>query len=147
MAEAPIPYAGGPWWVVAAAGIPSCASALWVVWRWWADRDDKRADRLLTREQALLRELEAQRTALSRQHAELFDRLRAELTRREARCVELERDRDRGWELARWWHRRAHELRHAGLNAQTIVAGLCAREDVPVPTWPDMTLPHLEEPT
>ncbi len=135
-----------PWWVVAAAGIPSLASAAWVAVRWWADRGDKYVDRTLTRQQDLLRELEAQRTALGREHADLFDRMRTELLRKEARVAELERDRDRGWDLARWWHRRAHELRHAGLNAQTIVVGLCSREDLAAPNWPDMTLPHLEDP-
>ncbi len=140
------PGALGPWWVVAAAGVPSIASAVWVFWRWWVERDDKRIEGARSREERLMRELEAQRTALSREHADLFDRMRAELLRKEARLLELERDRDRGWDLARWWNRRAHELRHAGLNAQTIVVGLCAREDLAPPTWPDMTLPHLEEP-
>ena len=144
MAESP--YAGGPWWVVAAAGIPSCASALWVVWQWWSTRDEKRADRELTREQVLMKELEGQRAALSREHVELLDRLRTELTRREVRCAELERDRDRGWDLARWWHQRAHQLRHAGVNAQTVAAGLCRQLELDLPVWPDMTLPHLEEP-
>ena len=135
-----------PWWVVVAAGVPSVVSAGWVLWRWWGERDEKRADRMLTREQSLLRELEAQRTALGREHADLFDRMRAELLRKETRCAELERDRDRGWDLARWWNRKAHEMRHAGLNAQTIVVGLCEREELEVPKWPDMALPHLEEP-
>jgi hypothetical protein len=72
--------------------------------------------------------------------------MRAELARCQVRNLELERDRDRGWDLARWWNRRAHELRHAGLNAQTMVAGLCAREELPVPAWPDMVVPGLEDP-
>ena len=137
---------GGPWWVVVAAGLPSAASAAWVCWRWYAERGERQSDRLLTREQAILRNLDLQRAALGREHSELLDRLRAELLRKEARCAELERDRDRGWDLARWWNQRAHELRHAGLNAQTIVVGLCAREGVDVPRWPDMALPNLEEP-
>ncbi len=135
-----------PWWVVAAAGIPSLASAAWVAVRWWAERGDRDVDRTLTRQQDLLRELEAQRTALGREHADLFDRMRTELLRKEARLIELERDRERGWYLARWWNCRAHELRHAGINAQTVVVGLCSREDLEPPVFPDMTVPHLEEP-
>ena len=134
------------WWVVVAGALPSAASGAWVLWRWHMDRADRRTEGQWTREERLARELEAQRAALSKEQADLFDRLRAELSRCQARLGELERDRDRGWDLARFWNRRSHELRHAGLNAQTIVAGLCAREELPVPNWPDMTVPGLEEP-
>lgn len=141
-----IDLAGGPWWVVTAAAAPSVASGFWVFWRWWVERGDKIQDGALTREQSLLRDLETQRLALSRDQAELFERLRTELARMQMRLLEVERDRDRGWDLARWWNQRAHELRHAGLNAQTIVAGFCSREDVEVPAWPDMGVPGLEDP-
>lgn len=141
-----IDVAGGPWWVVTAAAVPSVASGLWVFWRWRVERGDKIQDGALTREQSLLRDLEAQRLALSRDQAELFERLRTELARSQSRLVEVERHRDRGWDLARWWNHRAHELRHAGLNAQAIVSGFCSREGVEVPTWPDMDVPGLEDP-
>ena len=72
--------------------------------------------------------------------------MRAELLRTQARLKELERDRDRGWDLARWWNRRAHDLRHAGLNAQAMVVALCAREEKLVPPWPNMDVPSLEDP-
>jgi hypothetical protein len=138
--------ASGPWWVVTAAAAPSVASGLWVFWRWWVERGDNLNDRVHTREQVLLRDLETQRAALSREQAELFDRLRNELMRTQARLAEVEQDRDRGWDLARWWNQRAHELRHAGLNAQAMVVGFCARDGVDVPLWPEMTVPGLEEP-
>lgn len=141
-----VDLASSPWWVVAAGALPSAASGAWVIWRWHLDRRDRQADGALTREERLARELEAQRAALSKEQAELFDRLRVELVRCQARLAELERDRDRGWDLTRYWNRRAHELRHAGLNAQTIVAGLCAREELPVPVWPDMSVVGLEDP-
>ncbi len=133
--------AGNPWWVVTAAALPSAASGIWVFWRWWIERDDRLKEGAHSREQVLLRDLESQRAALSREQAELFDRLRTELARTQARLADVEGDRDRGWDLARWWNQRAHELRHAGLNAQQMVAGFCAREDVDVPTWPNMILP------
>lgn len=142
MAEA----AGGPWWVVAAAALPSMASGVWVVSRWWVDRADRHADDATSREERLAREVESQRAALSREQAELFDRIRVELVRCQTRLVEVERDRDWAWDLARHWHRRSHELKHAGLDAQAIVVGLCAREEVEVPEWPDMTVSALEEP-
>lgn len=138
--------ASSPWWVVAAGALPSIVSGLWVAWRWHSERSDRKADGALTREERMVRELELQRAALSKEQAELFDRLRAELGRVQARNGDLERDCDRGWFLARYWHGRSHELRHAGLNAQTIVVGLCAGEGLPVPTWPDMALLRFEEP-
>ena len=138
--------AGGPWWVVAAAALPSMASGVWVVSRWWVDRADRHAEDATSREERVAREMELQRTALSRDQAELFDRIRAELVRCQCRLLEVERDRDRAWDLARHWHQRAHELRHAGLNAQTMVAGFCAREELDIPEWPDMTVPAIEEP-
>ena len=95
-----------------------------MVWRWWWDRDDSRAVQQATRDQAVLRDLETQRAALSREHADLFDRMRAELQRCQSRLSEVEHDRDRGWDLARWWNRRAHELRHAGVNAQAAAQSL-----------------------
>lgn len=135
-----------PWWVVLAAAVPSAASGAWVVWRWWADRGDARAVQATTRDQVLMRELETQRVALSREHADLFDRMRAELQRCQARLAEVERDRDRGWDLARWWNRRAHELRHAGVNAQAAAQSLAFDAGHPQPSWPDMTIPGLEDP-
>ena len=146
MADAVTDPMANPWWVVLVGALPGSVSGAWVALRWWADRRERRQTAVLTREERLARDLDAQRAALSREHADLFDRMRTELVRCQTRLVELERDRDRGWDLARWWHRRAHELRHAGLNAQTIVAGLCAREELPVPAWPSMTVPGLEEP-
>lgn len=147
MADPVQDLATSPWWVVAAGAIPSLASSLWVFWRWSAERRDKRHEGDLTREQRLTQEMDAQRTALSREQAELFDRMRAEVARVQARNLELERDRDRGWDLARYWNRRAHELRHAALNAQTMVMGLIARDpSLAAPTWPDMTILGLEDP-
>ncbi len=137
---------GSPWWVVVLATIPSVASGLWVVWRWWVERSDRHADGFQLNEDRVAKDVEARRTALSREQGELFDRVRSELIRCQARLGEVERDRDRGWDLARYWHRRAHELRHAGLNAQSIVTGLCAREELPVPDWPNMSVLGLEDP-
>ena len=139
-------FTSSAWWVVSAASAPSLASGAWVFWRWWFERGDRLHESLSNREQVVLRDLEAQRVALSRDQAELFDRLRTELARIQLRVIEVERDRDRGWDLARWWNQRTHEVRHAGLNAQTIVVGLCAREGVDPPIWPDMEVPGLEDP-
>ena len=135
-----------PWWVVVAGAFPSVASGAWVIWRWRAERHDRLSESTLTREERMARELETQRAALSKDQAELFDRLRVDLGRCQDRLRVVERDRDRGWELARYWNRCSHELRHAGLNAQAMVTVLCAREGIAAPSWPDMDVPAFEEP-
>ena len=52
------PIGASPWWVVAAAAIPSAASGLWVFWRYLVERGDRRTTDTLTREQALMRDLD-----------------------------------------------------------------------------------------
>lgn len=126
--------------------MPSLASGLWVISRWWIDRADRNLVDAGRRDDRIAREIEEQRAALSQEQAELFERIRAELVRYQTRLKDVERDRDRGWDLARYWNQRAHELRHAGLNAQAMVTAICARENLQVPSWPDMGLLQLEEP-
>jgi hypothetical protein len=136
----------GPWWVVAGAALPSLASGLWVFSRWWLERADRNQVDAVIREERLAREVEERRVALSHEHTELFERVKTELLRCQSRLHQVERDRDRAWDLARYWNQRAHDLRHAALNAQAIVAGFCARESLDLPEWPDTTVTTLEEP-
>lgn len=135
----------GPWWVVVMAALPSVASGAWIAYRWWVDRQDRRESAqvmvTLTREERDRRDLETQRAALSADQARVFDQLRAELARLRPLLEETEYDRDRGWELCRWWNRRAHELRHAGVNAQTMAQNLAMAAGQDPPVWPDMTTP------
>ena len=137
--------ASGPWWVVVMAALPSAASGAWIAYRWWVDRQDRRegaqVTAALTREERIQRDLETQRAALSADQARVFDQMRAELARLRPLLEETEYDRDRGWELCRWWNRRAHELRHAGINAQQIASNLAMAAGHDLPAWPDMTIP------
>lgn len=86
-------------------------------------RREAEVDRLYSR----IRELEAETV---RQRRECDDLLAAE-RREHERLVAAERqtretterDRDRGWDLARAWNARAHDERHAHINAiQRIIA-------------------------
>ena len=57
---------------------------------------------------------------------------------------ETSRDRDRGWDLARYWNRRAHAARHAALNARQVAEGYARRLEAPPPDWsehPSVVLP------
>jgi hypothetical protein len=149
---------GNPWWLVLIASVPSAGGGVWVFWRWWLERsdkrDEKRVDAALTREERLMKEMDARASVLSKENADLLDRVKAELGRLQTRCADLEKqrdaleaDRDRGWDLARWWNKRAHEMRHACANAQTVAQNLLIASGKEPATWPDMSLPNFEDPT
>ena len=84
---------------------------------------------------------EKQRERLGVESSRMFDRLRDEASdlRAELKAVRthrdaLEIDRDKGWDLARGWCARAHDLRHELVNCC-----LAASKEAPTP------LPALEE--
>jgi len=82
-----------------------------------------------SKDEAEIDELEHDRTSdIYRENLELRRRLR-----------EVEENRDRGWDLARWWCRAAHDRQHALGNALF----RWGRGDAPAMTAP---LPGLEEP-
>ena len=147
--------ANSPWWaVVVAAGAP-VAAGMFAYVKWVFERRDKQGETFLTRDERREREIEAQRATLTAFQTAIFDRQQAENLGLRQRVADLERvrdalesDRDRGWQLARWWHDRAHELRHAGTNAQQMVIGLMVAHlpDMKRPEWPDMHLPPFESP-
>lgn len=147
-----------------AFAVPGAAAA-WVVYRacreWRsADRKDRvkeqsdREVRDAAREQARLDGISAQErdaralleAAFQRQRQELIDK-DADYERLQAQHAAVCRDRDRGWHLARHWHRRAHDMRHdaAGLWMFAEVAG--AKAGLALPARPNLALPdHLEDP-
>lgn len=147
--------AGSPWWVVLAAAVPSAASGLWVFWRWWVERGDKRHETTLSREERLMRDLDLQRQGAAKDAAEIFARTKAELDRLYARVLEIERerdrleaDRDRGWNLARRWCDIAYDLAGKVRSAQSVADGLW--RDAPrgsrlePPKWKPFLLPEFE---
>jgi hypothetical protein len=139
--------------ILGMASVPGFVSGIFVFLRWIGSRRDRNKEIATAREMQLMVEMDARAATLSREHAEFLERLKGEILRLQARLRELEdkcnlvsRDRDRGWELARWWNARAHVLRHDALNAQQSATHLARERNLPEPTWPDMTLPDLEDP-
>ncbi|MFL6709251.1 MAG: hypothetical protein ACJ8HI_13695 [Massilia sp.] len=135
-----------PWWVVAMASLPSIASGFWVSWRWWVERGDKLHDGTLTREERIQRDLDDQRMQLSKRDAEWFDRLRIELARTEEKLKETEADRDRGWALARYWHRYTHELFRQFRNIAHDTANVMQWAVWVKKHYPDVEMPQVEIP-
>lgn len=145
----------GPWWIAAAASVPSIAGGFWVIWKALLDRKDKQHTEELTREQMLMRDLDAQRVAASKEAAELFERVKLELARRDAeaaglreRIDALEKEIERWISVARGWQTRSFSLKHAVSNARQEINGLLFKAGQPERTWPENeSLPaSLEEP-
>ena len=140
---ADLPSSASAWWVVAIGSIPGAISAVWVAYQFLSNRHDKRASEHLTREERREKDLDEQQAGLTRQASELVTGLRDENKGLRERIIEVERDRNRGWDLARYWHGRAHELlrlfrnlRHDLMNARQVVVSLFRRlPDEPTPAW------------
>lgn len=95
------------------------------------------------------KEMQSARQALSADQKMLFDQLRAEIERKTARTLDLERarkileeDRDRGWNLARECDDRLHDMRHEA-NNRIFLAWIAGQkgEDAPEPL---PTVPPLQ---
>ena len=135
---------GGSWWIAVIASAPSAAGGLWVVWKALLDRKDKQHSDELTREQMLMRDLDAQRVAASTEAAVIFERVKLELARRDveaerrdARIDTLEKEVDHMTAIARGWQTRAFTLKHALGNARQEVNGMRSKSGQDEKTWPD----------
>lgn len=145
---------------ILAAAVPSLASGSWIFWQWWAKRSDEKETRELTREERRAQELDKLQATLSAETSSRVTELRQDLRDLRAELTETRRDRDRGWDLARWWHGAAHDLlrqfRHLRHNAtnmqQWVMAAMRRYPDLgtpeslePIPDRPDLPM-GLEEP-
>lgn len=139
------------WWEILKypMAIISAPLSLKVVEWWYAWRKEKRERNLSAaeRREAILLE---DRKALSAEQREIYGRVEVErdrviaeigLLRTERR--QIERDRDRGWALARhYWHMTI-EMQHALSNARQIAESTTRRlkPAVPLPTWHAFLVP------
>jgi len=154
----PTDAAGSSLWVVLIAAVPSIAAGIWVFWKFWIERADRRAGKVadvtLTREERIMKEMDLRAATLSKENADLFDRAKAELLRAQTRCADLERDRDRleqnierGWNLARYWFRKAYDLLHEMRDARQMFDAVASKGAATPREWREITFPAFEEPT
>ncbi len=102
------------------------------------DRDQARLDK---RTEEIIDNLRSDNRDLRQEIAGV----RKEIDRKQTRILELERDRDKGWNLARSWEKMAHKVWHAWANVAHVASydltKLGGYEIQP----PDIKLPPLEE--
>jgi hypothetical protein len=110
---------------ILAASLPSIPPAIWAFWQFRAKRQDEREGRVLSREERRAQDLDRMQASFSADQTAWVRDLRQENKDLRVDLAETRRDRDTGWELARWWYTRAHDLlrefrnlRHTALNMQ-----------------------------
>lgn len=125
-----------------AAFVVPIALALHFVWREARDGNAKR--RTADNDAEARRRSDAIAQAASNQARDVasFDWLQSliktqdnDLKEARLEAIELRRDRDRGWDLARYWHGMAHDLFHARNSARTI-AEYAASKTIPITIEP-----------
>lgn len=97
------------WNTAVLAGLISAFGAVLGWFRFRRERADSRGDR-----ETELRD--RMRTSMDTQSLAMWDRLEAENKRLAVRLAEMEHDRNRGWDLARWWNSEAHRVKHLQAN-------------------------------
>jgi hypothetical protein len=134
-----------PSWFIAFAGFAPAALVGIVtqllVWRKFRiERGDKRDETDADHRDRVRVTMDAQSLAM-------WDRLEAENKRLAARLQDIEHDRDRGWDLARYWNGRAHSVKHQFANLlQRANYRLESAKLEPIQA-PEIIWPGLEDPS
>ena len=137
-------------WPVVVGSIPGGIG----LWRWWMEREDKRAEVVRVAGQTMAERREAamaaERDALTKDMRDLLERVEGDrdyameqVRRLRAEMLEMGRDRDRGWALARHYYRLAGSLLHALGNARAMVGNVVQRMAPPerAPEWQVFEVP------
>ena len=148
----------GPWWAVILGGVPGAASAGWVAWQWFANRNDTNKQRDQTATLTVQQQMQADALAMSKridERTELADRrIAQEMTELRAQAKELALDRDKGWNLARYWYWEQRQIGHEMRDAQQLALSLAYQmqrkgiwpEGQPLPEQPDTSRNYVGDP-
>ena len=126
------------------SGSAAIVLAPWIAGRWAAPAS-KHHDSIAAEESAQARLVLAEenfRNTLLTTNAALVGQINAE----QAEKREVERDRDRGWWLARWWERTAHRITHSYRNALAAANLQLEKAGLPAVKVIEIDLPGLEDP-
>lgn len=108
-----------PSWLVALIGaLPTAGILAWH--RFWVERKDKRQEMT-----ADLRD--RARATMDAQSLAMYDRVELQNKGLVARLIEVDTDRNRGWDLARWWNSFAHQMKHKFSNTTQVANGRLER--------------------
>lgn len=137
------------WQLFLVGAVPSAFVWLFGAWQWVINRKDKIKGDDLSQQDRIRLDLNEQRKSLSADQNILFDRLRSEWERATRRIDALEDERNRAWDLVRYWYRYCESLLHQLRNNRFIAEGLARRSDPPIVLGPFLygnDLPDMENP-
>lgn len=137
-----------PWWVMVGGAIPSIAGGLFVVWKLWYERGTEKVKGELTREERLMQDMDSRINLAAKIDAEVIARGVNEIASLIIKNKILEEDRNRGWNLARFWFAYLYDVWHTWSN-KAIQADIMMRNAglQPPMEWPDRAkIPLFEEP-
>lgn len=127
-------------WIPTLIGVAIQGAAAVFTWfKFFRERSDKKGETVSDLRDRVRSTMDAQSLAM-------YERLERENKRLAERLREMERDRDRGWDLARWWNSEAHRVKHlllGLLHAANLGLEIAGRQPVRVP---EFNLPGIEEP-
>ena len=120
--------------LAALAALAPPIGAVWAVWKWGVDRADKRNQEARTYDQRRTESLDALQAGLRTEQAAMVAGLRTENRDQREEMQKVEYDRNRGWDLARYWYGQAHEMwrrftdaRHELVNARQYIIAFLKR--------------------
>lgn len=116
-----------PRFAIVWSALPPVGMGFWALWRYQADRKDKRREadetREMTRDERRTSELDKMMLTLNQEQMNRVGDLRQENIDLRARLAEKTKEADHWWSIARYWHGVAHDLlrlfrnlRHNALN-------------------------------
>lgn len=125
------------WLAAALAAVPSVCAGVWAGIKYANERSDRgtsERDKIWDR--------------LNTAQAAWFTQQERTIAAQQKRIDDLTVDRDRGWDLARYWNGAAHRLRHLAANARQVAELTADRAGYDLHPWQphEFVIPAFEEP-
>lgn len=126
--------------------VPGATTAAFAWFKFRTERSDKHAETVTELRDRVRSTMDAQSLAMYDRLERENKRLAERLDELESDKIEVARDRDRGWYLARWWEGYAHDIKHTFSNLLFRANGRLELAKIEPIKVPDIHWPTLEEP-
>ena len=135
-----------PWIAMIVGFVPGATTAAVAWFRFRTERSDKHTETVTELRDRVRSTMDAQSLAMYDRLERENKRLAERLDELESDKIEVARDRDRGWYLARWWEGYAHDIKHTFANLLFRANGRLELAKIEPIQVPEIHWPTLEEP-